>query len=172
MPEEVHNPLSQERIVFRESGDDAFTMDIYVAPGGGIRAPAHVHPLQEERLRVVTGSVRFHVDGSERTASAGETVTVPAGAAHTWENAGEDELHLDVEYRPGLDSAKTFFRTYFGWAQEGRLHRNGVPPLLDWSVLFLQTRDFIHVARPPLPVQNALARVLAPIARRRGRGVR
>ena len=168
MQETVYNPQSKERIVFRESTDEVFSMDLYVEPGGGIRAPDHIHPRQEERLRVVAGSARFRVDGEERTASAGEIVTVPIGLAHTWENAGDEELHLDVTYRPGLKSARTFFRTYFRWAQQGMLEPDGRPPLMDWAVLFRETQDFIAIAKVPLPVQRVLAGLLAPIARRRG----
>lgn len=172
MQETVYNPLSKERIVFRESTDEVFAMDLYVEPGGGIRAPDHIHPRQEERLRIAAGSARFRVDGEERTASAGEIVTVPIGVAHTWENASDEELHLDVTYRPGLESAKTFFKTYFSWAQQGMLRPDGRPPLMDWAVLFSETQDFIAIAKVPLPVQRALAGLLAPIARRRGHQVR
>jgi quercetin dioxygenase-like cupin family protein len=168
----VENPLSKERIVFRHSHPELFAMDIYVAPGGGIRAPDHIHPLQEERLRVVAGAARFRLDGAEQRAAAGETVIVPAGVAHTWENDGPDQLQLEVEYRPGLESAKTFFRNYFGWAQEGKLKGNGRPPLLDWALLFCETQDFIAVARVPIGVQRLLARLLAPIARARGHRLR
>jgi hypothetical protein len=66
MQEAVYNPLSKERIVFRESTDEVFAMDLYVEPGGGIRAPDHIHPRQEERLRIAAGSARFRVDREER----------------------------------------------------------------------------------------------------------
>ena len=170
--ESVENPLSKERITFRKTGGDVFAMDISVAPGGGINAPDHIHPRQEERLRVVAGTARFRVDGRERTATAGEVVTVPAGVSHTWRNVGGDELQLDVEYRPGLASAKTFFRTYFGWAQEGKLKADGTPHLLDAAVLFAETHDFIALASPPLPLQRLVLGALAPIARLRGHRVR
>ncbi len=170
--ESVENPLSKERIVFREADGDVFAMDIFVAPGGGISAPDHIHPRQEERLRVVAGTARFRLDGRERTATDGEVVTVPAGISHTWRNVGQGELHLDVEYRPALASAKTFFRTYFGWAQEGKLKADGTPPLLDAAILFAETQDFIALASPPLPLQRLLLGPLAPIARWRGHRVR
>lgn len=172
MGESVENPISKERIVFRDAAGDVFAMDLFVAPGGGIRAPEHVHPRQEERLRVVAGAARFSVGGEERTATAGEVVTVSPGVAHTWHNAGEGELHLEVEYRPALASTKTFFRTYFGWAQEGRLKADGTPRLLDAAVLFAETHDFIALARPPLALQRLVLGSLAPVARWRGHRVR
>jgi quercetin dioxygenase-like cupin family protein len=178
MRDEAYNPLWKERVVFRENTEDVFAVDIYIEAGGNPQAPAHVHPLRDERARLVTGSARLILDGEERIVAAGDVLTIPAGASHAWRSAGDGGFHLNLEYRPGVASAETFWRTYFAWAEEGRLRQNGLPRLtdwallLDWAVLFAETQDFIAPAKPPLPVQRALASLLAPIARRRGHHVR
>jgi quercetin dioxygenase-like cupin family protein len=172
MQDEVYNALWKERVVFRENTDGVFAVDIYIEAGGDPQAPEHVHPFRDERARLVAGSARLILDGEEKSVSAGDVVTIPAGTPHAWRNAGDGAFHLELEYRPGIESAETFWRTYFGWAQEGRLRHNGIPRLLDWAVLFAETQDFVVAAKPPLPVQLAVARLLAPIARRRGHQVR
>lgn len=51
-------------------------------PGAG--APMHVHHLQEEAARVVTGRLGYLVLGEEaKFADAGETVVWPAGTPHS-----------------------------------------------------------------------------------------
>src|SRR4051794_25595668 len=45
--------------------------------------PLHVHPRQEERIEVVSGSVRSLSGGVERVLGPGETVSTPPGEPHT-----------------------------------------------------------------------------------------
>ena len=51
-------------------------------------APLHVHNLDDEAWHVISGALRFRLADREFVASAGETVLVPAGVAHTFGNAG------------------------------------------------------------------------------------
>jgi mannose-6-phosphate isomerase-like protein (cupin superfamily) len=78
------------------------------APGAGVRgaglviqnwraagvaemvAPLHVHNLDDEAWHVISGALRFRLADREFVASAGETVLVPAGVAHTFGNAGPE----------------------------------------------------------------------------------
>jgi mannose-6-phosphate isomerase-like protein (cupin superfamily) len=55
-------------------------------------APAHVHAV-EEVLRVLSGSARISVGDSSTLVAAGESVIVPAGAAHGFVNATAETLH-------------------------------------------------------------------------------
>jgi hypothetical protein len=49
---------------------------------------------------------------------AGEGVTVPAGVAHTFHNAGESEFGMFGEYRPGLPEQSNWFHDmYFALAR-------------------------------------------------------
>ena len=62
-------------------------------PGAG--PPMHVHYLQEEGAQVVRGRVGYQVLGKEpQFAGPGEVVVWPAGTAHKWWNAGDEELHM------------------------------------------------------------------------------
>jgi len=53
-------------------------------------APLHVHNLDDEAWHVISGALRFRLADREFVASAGETVLVPAGVAHTFGNAGPE----------------------------------------------------------------------------------
>jgi uncharacterized cupin superfamily protein len=49
---------------------------------------------QEERFQVLRGTVGFRVGREELVAGPGQRLTVHAGTAHKFWNAGEDEAHF------------------------------------------------------------------------------
>lgn len=59
----LENPLSGERITFRETaadtGGELLAIDLELAPGGRVPGGLHVHPEQEESFEVVRGTMRF-----------------------------------------------------------------------------------------------------------------
>ncbi len=70
---------------------------------GRSAGPKHVHRKQEERFEVVTGRVRAHVDGEERSHGRGDVFAAPPGSVHTvWNDGGDDDVRLLVEFRPAL----------------------------------------------------------------------
>ena len=89
----LEHPRTGELIVWLKVAGDTdgrlLEGDIFARPGGH-PAATHVHPHQEERFRVVHGTVRLEVDGTERILGAGATASVPPGRAHTWANVGDD----------------------------------------------------------------------------------
>lgn len=103
--EELYNPLTAERIVFRrtaaETGGTLLEMDDYwEAPGH--RAPEHIHPAMEERWEVIAGAACFSVNGVQRDAGPGEVVTAPAGVRHLAWNPGSEPVHVRIQMRPAL----------------------------------------------------------------------
>ncbi len=86
--DEIVNPVTGHKIVFREStrDTDGELLSMEWIGGPGWRAgPVHVHSFQEERFRVLSGTLGSHVAGEERTHGPDkEAVVVPAEkfAAH------------------------------------------------------------------------------------------
>jgi quercetin dioxygenase-like cupin family protein len=156
-------------MIFLETGEDTngevFRMEGIFRPGGfaGVR---HVHPLQEERFMVTQGKAGFTVGDQQLQLGPGETIIVPAGHAHTFWNAGTDEMRVVMEFRPALaEVTGRFYEFYFGLAQAGKARKNGLPSL--WQVA-LQAEEFgehARLASPPWVVQRVLFAVLKPVAR-------
>ena len=91
------------------------------APGAGVRgaglviqnwqatgvaemvAPLHVHHADDEAWHVISGALRFRLADREFAASAGETVLVPAGVAHTFGNAGPEPSRYIIILPARLD---------------------------------------------------------------------
>jgi hypothetical protein len=101
------------------------------------------------------------------TAQVGETVIVPAGTPHAWWNAGDDEIAARVEFRPALD-AETFFETFFGLAEDGKVNAKGMPKLLQLMVLGRAYRREMRLPRPMSTIIGPLAFALAPVGRALG----
>jgi quercetin dioxygenase-like cupin family protein len=161
----IEHPVTRERIVFRQTAQEtqgALLQFDDILQAGGIGPPEHIHPHQEERFHVVSGTMGVRVDGREQTLRAGESINVPAGAAHIWWNAGDEELHQITEFRPAL-KLETFFETFFGLARDGKCDKVGQPAFLQIAVM-VPVYD-IYLSRPPMLMQKALFAVLGPIAR-------
>lgn len=96
----LEHPVTREKIIFRktarETNGELMQADLYMQPGAFVAAE-HIHPLQEERFEVISGTLRGRVAGKELTSGPGEKLVVPAGTPHVWWNSGTDEMHVLVE---------------------------------------------------------------------------
>ena len=170
----INNPISGERIVIRESGAQTggqlLSFDLFLPPGGHVPS-GHVHPAQEERFTVVTGSMRFRLGRHTIRANPGETVLVPAGTAHWFGNAGADVAHARVEVRPAL-RMEELFETTEALALKGHFRGTRLPRLSDLAHILIEFQREVSVPNiPPFLVRVALA-PLAWLGRRRNRDVR
>ena len=127
----------------------------------------HVHPRQESSVEVVSGSLRFVVDGTEHRLGPGDALTIPAGVPHNFVNDGNVDAVAMQAFRPALRT-EAFFRVWFDLSRRGEIGASGMPSLLRLAVLAPEFGDEIRVARPPWLVQRAVFALLAPVARLRG----
>lgn len=127
--DEIRNPITGERIVFRRRGADTdgelLELDDYWAQPEH-RVPEHVHPEMEERWEVISGRVRFRVDGVEQTAGPGDVVVASPGSAHASWNVGDGPAQLRIQMRPAL-RWEDFVERLFAAARDGRTDEQGVP---------------------------------------------
>ncbi len=166
--EELHNPVQGDWIVFRETardtGGELLSAELLVSPKAA-GPPAHVHPLQEERFEVLSGTIRARLGNQERSLPEGERMTVAPGTPHTWWNDGEVDARVSLELRPALNS-EVGFETIYGLARDGKTNKDGVPSLLQLAVMLGGVnRGELYLAHPPIPVQKALFAALAPVGR-------
>ncbi len=164
----IEHPVTGERITFLETSEETkgeyARLELRVRPYGFVAAP-HVHPHAEESFEIHSGTFAFVVNGEERRIEKGQRATVPAGAEHTWWNAGEDEGVAIVEIRPGFKTEE-FFESFFGLAQDGKVNpKTGLPNLLWLAAIFRSYHDFGYVAKPPLFLQRVVFTPLGAVAR-------
>ncbi len=164
---EIVNPVSGERIVIRQSGAQTngqlLAFDLYLPPGAHVPA-GHAHPMQEERFTVVAGQMRFRLGRQTVLAQPGETITIPAGTAHWFGNAGATIAHAQVEVRPALRMAELFESTEaLGLATRGaRLAR-----LAGLARVVLEFQREVAVPHLPAPLVKAMLTPVTWLGRRR-----
>ena len=166
----IENPVTGERAVIRvgteDSGGELLVIDGYVRPGGAVTGE-HVHPAIEEYFTVVRGRVGFRLDGRETIAELNQRLHVPAGTAHDWWNAGEEEAHIVVEISPA-ERFEEMALNLSGLAQDGKTNSKGMPNLLQAAIFAREFSDVLYFTKPPLLVQRLLFGALAAIARALG----
>ena len=161
----LENPVTGERLVFRktsrETGGEAVVVEAFVKPNGFVAA-AHVHPNQEERFHVLTGSVGFRVGREKLVAGPGQRLTVPAGTPHKFWNAGEEEAHFVCEVRPALQFEQ-LIETMYGLAGDGKTNRKGMPNPLRLAVIARHHFDDVRLPFPPAWMQRMGLALGAPL---------
>jgi mannose-6-phosphate isomerase-like protein (cupin superfamily) len=126
--------------------------------------PLHVHPRQEERIEVVSGSVRSISGGVERVLLPGETISTPPGQPHTVGPAGEDAVEMIVEIRPSLGFEGFVERTY-ALDRAGYLNAKGRGSPLRVASAKPHEAEFF-LPRVPIALQRAMLRALDRLGRR------
>ncbi len=164
--DEIVNPRNGERMMFRKHTRELLEIETWNPPTA-TREPEHVHPHQEQRARVLAGSIRFRVSGSERDLEPGQSISIPAGTPHHHWNPGKEEVHWIQSFTPALNIA-AFFETYFALARDGKLDERGMPSLLQLAVMLPGFGEEIRPTGPPWPLLKATTTVIAPLARLRG----
>ncbi|HEY7197854.1 MAG TPA: cupin domain-containing protein [Gaiellaceae bacterium] len=163
----IENPVTGERIVFRRTAADtngeALVIETFVQPHGFVAA-AHVHPGQEERFEVLRGTVGFRLGREKVTAGPGQRITVPAGTAHQFWNAGDEEAHFVCEVRPALQFEQ-LLETMFALAVDGKTNRKGMPNLLRLAVIANAHFDTVRLPFPPTAIQRIGLALGAPVGR-------
>jgi quercetin dioxygenase-like cupin family protein len=166
----LDNPISGERIRFRKTAADTdgelLAIDLELSPDGRVPG-SHVHPVQEERFEVVQGTMRFRQGLRTITARAGDSVVVPPGAVHRFENAGHGPAHVRVEVRPAL-RMEELFEAAVALAREGRTTAAGMPHPLDLALFMREFETEVKAPYVPAALVRAVMAPLAWLARRRG----
>jgi quercetin dioxygenase-like cupin family protein len=159
----IENPITGEKMEFLKTADDSegglLQILLTVKPKGFVAAP-HIHPLQEERFVVKSGTLRLRVGDEESLLSNGQVGLIQRGTPHVWWNGGTDELRALVEFRPALQ-IEDFFYSLFALAGAGKTNRVGVPNLLQIAVMARKYPHEIYLAKPSIAVQKILFRSIA-----------
>jgi mannose-6-phosphate isomerase-like protein (cupin superfamily) len=156
--QELTDPVTQARLRFEEtsasSGGRSVKMRLR-AQAGWSAGPTHVHPRQTERLRVVDGSFRAHVDGEEVLLRPDDELPVPPGKSHTVELIGARGT-LDVMFVPALRTDE-LFETMFAADSPSR------PPSFVPSAFraWVESRGFRDEIRYLWPSRIAIAAAVA-----------
>jgi mannose-6-phosphate isomerase-like protein (cupin superfamily) len=168
----LENPVTGESILFLRTAADTdgelVEIEVTVEPEGAVAA-AHVHPFQSERFEVLEGTLEFRRGREQVVAGPGDVVTVAAGTAHSFRNAGETVARFRCEVRPALQFER-FLETMFGVAAAGKTNRKGMPSPLRLAVIANAHFDDVRLPHVPAFVQKAALVTGAAVGRLAGIG--
>ena len=134
--------------------------------GDATPPPMHVHPNQEERITVRSGSVRSRSGGIDRVLSPGDTVVSPPGEPHTVGPAGDDDVEIVAELRPALNYEGFIERT-FALDRAGYINAKGRGNPLRMATAGAREAEFF-VPRVPLGFQRTVLGAMEGLAHRIG----
>jgi mannose-6-phosphate isomerase-like protein (cupin superfamily) len=170
--ETIEAPTMGQRITCSETtastGGELFRFDFWMR-GGGLPPPLHVHPRQEERIVVVSGSVRSISAGVERILGPGEMVVSRPGEPHTIGPAGGPPVEMVVEFRPAL-AFEAFVERTFALDRAGYLDAKGSGNPLRLATARPHEAEFF-VPRIPVGLQRGALRALDRLGRRLQSGI-
>jgi quercetin dioxygenase-like cupin family protein len=164
----VEAPLLGARATFLETAQqtngELLRVEVVLPPGFSVSE--HLHPAQEERHKVVRGTLRARVGGQQRDYVEGETAIGPPGVAHAWGNQSDGEdLCIVSEHRPALHM-EALLEGGFTIARDLQADKKGVlKHLLRMAVLLGETSDDFYMTQWPMQALLRLFAALAPIGR-------
>jgi quercetin dioxygenase-like cupin family protein len=118
-------------------------------PPGQDGPPLHIHFMEYEEAKVVSGTIAAEVDGRVFHVEAGGTAPLPPGRAHRWWNAGDETLVFGGIARPLID-LDVYLAAAFEILNSGRARR---PPLFYMAHLAWRHRRTQAVLFAPLRLQ-------------------
>lgn len=159
----IENPVYGERIRFLktvpETNGEYVQYESWIAPGGKVGLP-HVHPAQESHFKVLAGTASFSIQGARFRLGPGQELTIPRRTAHCLWNDGDTDVHLLIEFRPGM-LKQEFYETYYGLWRDGKHQLRGMN-IFQWAVMNWAYRQESRPLGEPLWRRLGLL-ALAPI---------
>ncbi|HSI75545.1 MAG TPA: cupin domain-containing protein [Lunatimonas sp.] len=123
----------------------------------------HIHILQEESYKVLSGTLTYLSDGQQNHISAGEEVTLPKNKPHNHYNTSDEPAEFIQTITPGID-IDFFIENLFGMINDGKV-KDGKLPFLQAMVTAKYLESPSRLAAIPMGLQNVLINTIGPLAR-------
>ena len=95
-----------------DSNGSVAAFELAVPAGQQLPAPAHSHEHYEETVYGVAGVITFTVDGKAIAVGPGETLCIPRGAVHRFENTGSADAKALCVITPAAIGPEYFRETF------------------------------------------------------------
>jgi len=123
----------------------------------------HIHILQEETFKVISGKLAYFTKGKKHYLVEGEEITLPNNIAHNHYNTEDKEVVFIQTITPAID-VDYFLENLFGMINDGKV-KNGQLSFLQAMVTIKYLESPSLLANIPKWLQISLSAFLAPIAR-------
>ncbi len=163
----INNPVTGERIEFLQTSEDTdggLLQILRTVKHGGYVGASQIHPVQDVRFLVKSGSLHVKVDHRDLDLAVGEEYVVPHGVPYTWWNEGVEDLRIVMEFRPALQTEDMFISLY-ALARAGKTDEDGMPNLLQSAAMSRKYKYEVFMAKPSIRIQKLFLNVLSWFAR-------
>lgn len=123
----------------------------------------HLHLMQEESFKILSGRMTYFLSGEQHHVNAGEEVVLPRNKAHNHYNTDDEPAVYIQTITPGID-VDLFLENLFGMINDGKV-KNGKLPFLQAMVTGKYLESPSRLASIPIGPQNFLINTLGPLAR-------
>jgi mannose-6-phosphate isomerase-like protein (cupin superfamily) len=159
--------LSGETLIITKSGAETrgkiTEFESRYEPGKG--PPMHVHHIQEERIRIIRGTMRVITIEKEFSLGQGDDYTFAPGEAHRFWNEGPGMLCYAGHVMPACNY-EYLIRHVFRSANEAK---NLKPGAFDAAFLLSRYRSEMDILDIPKPVKNIVFPLLLILGKLTGR---
>ncbi len=155
-----------DRFEFLDTARDtngAFTRLQITLKSKGKTVDDHIHIVQEETFKVISGTLTYFLEGKEYHLKAGEEVTLPSNVPHNHYNTHEEPVVYEQTIQPALD-IDYFLENLVGLINDGKV-KNGKLPFLQAMVTLKYLESPSLLANLPRGLQVGLSSVLGPLSR-------
>jgi quercetin dioxygenase-like cupin family protein len=167
----ITNPVSRQTIEFlttaKESNGQLLEMISAWEPHSVQPAP-HFHPVQDEIFCVLEGELTLELNGEKRKLRCGESIHISANTVHCMWNESAEKVVAHWKVFPALQT-EYFLETAMGLAADGKVGKNGVPGILQISLLAKKYKQEFRLQKPAFLLQQIVFCILAPLAILRGK---
>ena len=105
----IDDPFTGQRLNFLEIAGEtdgrSLRAEVRLEPGGFV--PRHLHLRQDERIEILSGSIRYRTAGEDRIMGPGDSAEVPRRRIHRVTNAGSGEAIFVLDVRPARHIEQT-----------------------------------------------------------------
>ncbi len=154
---------------FLETGEDTNGQRVTIKvnlKSKGQTVDDHIHVLQNENFKVLSGRMTYFINGEKHYLNEGEEVTLPKNVPHNHYNMDDAPVTYVQTISPAID-VDYFLENLFGLINDGKV-KNGKLPFLQAMVTLTHLESPSYLASMPRSVQKGLAGILSPIARALG----
>lgn len=129
----------------------------------GKRVDDHIHLVQHENFKVLSGRLTYFLNTEERYLYEGEEITLPRNVAHNHYNTGNEPVTFLQTIAPAFD-IDFFIENLVCLSNDGKI-KNGQMSFLQAMVVAKYLESPTRLANIPLVVQNVFVNVLGPLGR-------
>ena len=164
---QITNPFNGQSIEFvttsKESGGKLLEMISSWKPHSQ-KPVAHYHPYQKEVFEILEGSLTVMLDCKTFQLKTGERLQIPPRKAHAMWNDSDGKVVAKWTVEPA-GKTEYFLESAMGLASDKKVHKNGMPDILQIALFARRYRDEFRLAKPSYFLQTIVFCLVTPIAK-------